>query len=91
MVLWSRKIVSPSDPIHDRNVKRVVTYFFNKDHYTKPKKVKNTQIIAITKKLKPFKASGPENILNILLKNLPDEAITYLTQQYIKTGSLSTM
>ena len=71
---------TPADPLHDRNVKRIVTDFFDRGHNIIPKSIKKKKIVAIIKKLKPFKASGPDNIQNILLKNLPDEAIAYLTQ-----------
>lgn len=43
----------------------------------------------IIKSLRPFKAPGPDNIQNILLKNLPHSAIVFLTSVFNKCIELN--
>jgi len=76
---------SPTAPRHDRIVKRTVNTFFNTEHGSNFKKVKKKQILSIIKKLKRFKASGPDNIQNVLLKHLPNEVIVFLMKPKIQS------
>jgi hypothetical protein len=46
---------------------------------SKIKKVKTKEVRSVISKLKPNKAPGPDNIQNIVLKQLPDEALKVLS------------
>lgn len=46
--------------------------------------INTNQVHNVIKSLRPFKAPGPDDVQNILLKNLPHSAINYLTTVFNK-------
>lgn len=51
--------------------------------------INTNEVQQIIKSLRPFKAPGPDNIQNILLKNLPTSAVNYLTAIFNKCIEIS--
>lgn len=86
----SHKITANFKHVNDAEVKNVVNSFHVfSNHNSQPPQIEFNEIQQIIRTLKPFKAPGADSIQNILLKNLPNSAITWLTKIFNKCFSVS--
>lgn len=86
----SHKITSTFTHANDTEVKKSINAFNAFSHMQcQTPEVKTVEIIQIIRSLKPFNAPGPDLIQNILLKNLPQSTIEWLTKSFNKCLRLS--
>jgi Reverse transcriptase (RNA-dependent DNA polymerase)/Endonuclease-reverse transcriptase len=86
----SHKITSGYKHTNDTEVKQRVNSFHAFSRFScQPSQIEIIEIQQIIRSLKPFKAPGPDSIQNVLLKNLPNSAIAWLTNIFNKCFSLS--
>lgn len=74
---------------NDQIVQSTINAFKTFSVSSSPNAVLEDEIINIIKSLKPFKSPGPDKIQNILLKHLPNIAISWFTAMLNKCITLS--
>lgn len=85
----SHKITADYKHENDTEVKNSVRAFniFSRLNCNVPQ-IEHAEIQQIIRSLKPFKSPGPDSMQNVLLKNLPNAAITWLTKIFNKCFNL---